>query len=206
MQTLIANRKGMGVTTAFAVLASVLVATTWFLLQGGEKDRPSFGATPDMQVYSSIGELSKASDLVVLGTIRGVEARETDYGTSDPNEKIDRIGIPTVFYEVAVTETLRGEASGNIIVGAPDVGEISIKEATALRSGQQVLLFLKRQTTEDAPGITAYTDFYVTVSLDNGVFNRLSDDSVEPRMSQAFEAAIFSLDEVREQARRTVVP
>ncbi len=104
-----------------------------------------------MPVYSSIAELGEASDLVITGTIQEVAGRETDYGPSNPDEQSGRLGIPTVLYEVAVTETLRGEAGGTFIVGAPDVNEIAIREATALRSGQQVLLFLKQQTTADAP-------------------------------------------------------
>ena len=129
-------------------------------------------------------------------------AREVDYGTADPDERHGK-GIPTVFYEVAVTETLRGEAGGTIILGAPDVDQVSMSgEATALRSGQQVLLFLKEQASEDAPSITTYDHFYVTVSLDNGVFDRLGDDSVQPRMAEVFQVADYSLDEVREKVQQ----
>lgn len=201
MQTLTAKRMEMGFMIGVAIFASVLAATTWFLIQGNEGSGPPFGATPDMPVYSSIAELSEVSDLVILGTIQGVVGRETDYGTSNSDNLSDRLGVPTVFYEVAVTETLRGEAGGNIIVASPDLDEIAIREATVLRNGEQVLLFLKRQTTEDAPGITAFSDFYVTVSLDNGVFNLLDDHFVEPRMVQAFETTLFSLEDAREQVR-----
>ena len=43
------------------------------------------GAGVDMPVYSSIEQLSGASDLVVLGTVEGVVAREVDYGTANPD-------------------------------------------------------------------------------------------------------------------------
>lgn len=201
MNTLIVKRQGIGFMVGVAVMASIMVATTWFLMQGNEGDSPPMGATPDMPVYSSIAELSAASDLVIVGTVREVVGRETDYGTSDPDSKSGRLGIPTVFHEIAVSETVRGEADSNIIVAGPDLNEIAIREATALRNGEDVLLFLKRQTTEDAPGITAFHDFYVTVSLDNGVFDRVDEHSVKPRMSQAFESTLFSLEEAREQAR-----
>ena len=103
-----------------------------------------------------------------------------------------------MFYDVAVTETLRGKAEATVIVSAPDVDQVSMgEEATAVRSGQQVLLFLREQTTEDAPGITAYDHFYVTVSLDNGVFDRSDGDLVVPRMPELFNDATFDLAGVR---------
>ena len=175
-------------TTAPVATVSAAEPAPWAVSTGG--------ISPDMEVYSSIEELSAASDLVILGTVEGVAAREVDYGTADPDERQGQ-GIPTVFYEVAVTETLRGKAEATVIVSAPDVDQVSMgEEATALRSGQQVLLFLREQTTEDAPGITAYDHFYVTVSLDNGVFDRLDGDLVVPRIPELFEVAEYSLDEV----------
>ena len=50
---------------------------------------------------------------------------------------------------------------------------------------------------EDAPGITAYDNYYVTVSLDNGVFDRLDGDLVTPRMVGTLEEAEYRLSEVR---------
>ncbi len=44
MQTLIAKRNRMGFMVAAALLASVLAATGWFLIQGGEGNGPSLGA------------------------------------------------------------------------------------------------------------------------------------------------------------------
>ena len=188
-----------GSVVAVGVLVGVLVAPQFLSFASSDDGSSLFtpGGAVDMPVYSSIEELSAASDLVVLGTVEGVVAREVDYGTADPDERHGK-GIPVVFYEVTVDETLRGEAGSTIIVGAPDVDQVSMGEsATALRSGQQVLLFLEEQTAEDAPGITAYDQYYVTVSLDNGVFDRLGDDSVRPRMAGVFEAARYSLEEVR---------
>ena len=152
------------------------------------------GASVDMPVYSSIEQLSAASDLVVLGTVKGIVAREVDYGSEGPGEGQGQ-GQPIVFYEIEVNETLRGKAGATVVMAAPDVNEISTGgEATALRSGEQVLLFL---VEEDAPGITAYNDYYVTVSLDNGVFDRLDGDMVTPRMVGTLEKAEYRLSEVR---------
>ncbi len=152
------------------------------------------GASVDMPVYSSIEQLSAASDLVVLGTVKGIVAREVDYGSEGPGEGQEQ-GQPIVFYEIEVNETLRGKAGATVVMAAPDVNEISTGgEASAWRSGEQVLLFL---VDEDAPGITASNDYYVTVSLDNGVFDRLDGDLVTPRMVGALEEAEYRLSEVR---------
>ena len=197
-----------GSLVAVGVLVVVLVSPGIMFPGGVDESEESPGTSNkprtsvDMAFYSSIEQLSAASDLVVLGTAGEVVAREIDYGTSDPDERQGQ-GIPTVFYRAAVTETLRGQAGATVIVAAPDVEEVSMGgQATALRSGQQVLLFLKEQTANDAPGITAYDHFYVTVNLDNGVFDRVGDDSVQPRMSEAFEAVRFSLEEVRGKVQR----
>ena len=193
-----------GSVVAVGVLLGVLVVPQF--LSFGRSGEASLFFTPggavDKPIYSSIEELSAASDLVVLGVVEGVVGREIDYGTAEPDERHGQ-GVPIVFYEVKVTETLRGEAGGTIILGGPDVDQVSMgEEATALRSGQQVLLFLKEETTEDAPGITTYDRFYVTVSLDNGVFDRVDDDSVQPRMPEVFEVARYSLEEVRGRVQR----
>ena len=155
---------------------------------------PNLSETADMTVYSSIEQLSAASDLVIVGTVKEVVAREVDYGSEGIWEGQGQ-GLLVVFYEVEVNETLRGKAGTTVIMAAPDVDEISMGgQATALRSGQQVLLFLVRG---DALGITAYDNYYVTVSLDNGVFDRLNGDLVTPRMVGTLEEAEYRLSEVR---------
>ena len=183
-----------------AILLVLLVQTSTTVEEGA-----SLGTAPDMPVYSSIRELLSASDLVVVGTVKGVAAREVDYGTTAPDERDGQVGVPTVLYEVAATEKLHGtEARVSIIVGAPDVDEILTEEDSSdLQLGQRVLLFLKRQTSEDAPGIAAYGEFYVTVSLKHGVFDVVGDDWVEPRMSRVFGETRYSLQQIREEASST---
>ena len=94
-------------------------------------------------------------------------------------------------------------------MGAPDVDQVTMSEmATAFQSGQQVLLFLEEQTTEDAPGIMAYDHFYVSVNLDNGVFDHLDGDVIVPRLTDAFEEVDYSLAEIRGKvlSRGTLLP
>ena len=179
---------------AVLVLAACSTAAPTEPLERTQTAGPNLSETADITVYSSIERLSAASDLVIVGTVKEVVAREVDYGSEGTGEG-QGPGLPVVFYEVEVNETLRGKAGATVIMAAPDVDEISMGgEATSLRSGQQVLLFLVR---EDAPGITAYDNYYVTVSLDNGVFDRLDGDLVTPRMVGTLEEAEYRLSEVR---------
>ena len=158
--------------------------------------------TANIQVYSTVEELAAASDLVVVGTVQGVVAREVDYGSAGTLERSAE-GVPTVFYGVAVTETLRGETRSIVIVGAPDADDTSIEGATALVSGQQLLLFLKQHTREVAPGVKSYEVFFAPVGLSNGVFDVIESGLVaEPRMHEAFEAESYRLTEVRAKVRR----
>ena len=158
--------------------------------------------TKELQVYSSVEDLSAVADAVVVGTVQGVMAREVDYGIANTDE-LNAGGIPTVFYSVAVTETLRGDTRSIIIVGAPDPDDTSIEGATALLSGQQVLLFLRMRTRENAPGIKSYETFFAPVSLINGVFDVLDGGlEAEPRMANAFEETRYRLTEIRARVRR----
>lgn len=163
------------------------------------------GASFDMPIYNSLEELGAASDVAVVGSVKGVVAREIDYGTSNPEEQHQESGIPTVFYELTVSETIKGAPAETVVVATPDVSKLSFSsEVTPLKAGQRVLLFLREQTPLDAPGIRTYNFFYVPVSLDNGAFDVLADDVVRPRMPDAFTPAAeagavptFSLAEVR---------
>ncbi|MBA3551999.1 MAG: hypothetical protein H0W27_03890 [Actinobacteria bacterium] len=160
----------------------------------------------DAPVYASFEALAAASDAVVVGTVGGVTAREVDYGTDNPAEQ-GWNGIPVAFYEVDVTEVLVGQAQPTIIVGGPDGEQLVSDSATPMRAGERVLLFLREQTTEDAPGISSYDFFYTPISLDNGVFDLLAGEAVQPRMPEVFaetaagaevgDAPTFKLSEIR---------
>ena len=158
--------------------------------------------TKELQVFTSVEELAAVSDAVVVGTVQGVMAREVDYGIAKSDDQT-AMGVPTIFYGVAVTETLRGDIRSIIIVGAPDPDDSSLDGATALVSGQQVLLFLKMQTRENAPGVKSYETFFAPVSLSNGVFDVIDGGLVaEPRLADAFEEASYRLTEIRARVRR----
>jgi hypothetical protein len=198
-----APRPGPRVTVVVLVALAAALLVVWFLRRN---NAPTVGAYVDAPVYSSFEELAAASDAVVVGTVSGVAAREVDYGTDNPTER-DGPGIPVAFYEVNVTEVLLGQTQAKVIVGGPDGEQIVSESVTPFRAGETVMLFLREQTHEDAPGISSYDFFYTPISLDNGVFDLLSGDRVRPRMPEAFTesatdvgavgAPVFTLNEVR---------
>jgi hypothetical protein len=170
-----------------------------------------------IQGYTSIESLSDYADVVVVGTVKGIVGRETDYGKKlNPLEKgvaEDGSGIPMVYYEIDVTETLQGMTDNTIIVARMDSDQLLTEEVTTLQTGEQVLLFLLDRTG-DALGLTLFDEFYVTVSLDNGVFDLLPGDIARPRLPHYFatptaegvlEPPTFSLIEIRDtiQHRRS---
>jgi hypothetical protein len=140
-----------------------------------------------MPIYSSVEELAVASDAEVVGTVKGIVAREVDYGTDNQDERAEGSGIPNVFYQVDVSEVLGGTAETSIVVASPDLTTLSVSsETTPLVAGQRVLLFVQEQTSNGAPGISSFDFFYVPVSLDNGVFDILPGGDIRPRLAEAF--------------------
>ena len=75
-------------------------------------------------------------------------------------------------------------------------GETLISSSvTPLAVGEQVLLFLIEQTAaEDSPGLTLFDTYYTVLSLDNGVFDVLSNGDVRPRAPQFLTTGSDSVD------------
>ena len=206
------NRKRALYTTLAAVFASLMVITVWFTVPSAEPAATTF-ASVDFHVYSSVEELTSVSDAVVIGTVNSVVGHEIDYGTANPEEEYgifkDQIhGVAMVYYEIAVTQTLLGETDETIIVARMDTEQIICAEVTPLRAGDEVLFFLTEKTEGEAPGLKLYDHFYVTVSLDNGVFDVLDDNTIQPRYAEAFvepnedgtfTAPAYNLNEVCEK-------
>jgi hypothetical protein len=141
--------------------------------------------------------------------VKGVVGREVDHGDARLWERRGP-GYPVVFYEVAVHETLRGETGESVVVGRfdPEQGVRSSIPTSVLQPGQQIMLFLVEQTSEDAPGISLFDHFYAVVSSDNGMFDVVSDDRVRPRRPELFasmagsrEPMTFGLGEIRKKVR-----
>lgn len=159
-------------------------------------------------VYQSLDELATSSDLVVVGTVSGVAARAEDYRTADADERAEyeRAGIdpmPIVFHEVAVSETLKGSHSDTVLVWRIDTGRVTVAEGlTPLGSGQKVLLFLKeRSLAEAAPrlqfsgtSIASDQTYYITLGLDNGVFDVSDIGTVVSRMPERFTTGTIPSD------------
>lgn len=191
-----------------AVLALLLAFCTWLVINNQTSSQRLMGSV-DMPIYSSIQGLSSAPglDIVVIGKVQGIAGHEVDFGGENPTNS-DAIGIPNVFYNVEVTDVLRGVVDKTIVVAMPDNEKIIFASSvTGWKAGEQLLLFLSEQNPKNAPGIKMFDHFYAPMSLDNGVFDVLPGDLAKPRMPKAFlqtttgnpnESITFKLSEIRE--------
>lgn len=199
-----ANRrsyKAAVLVAAVAALVSAAVAAT--LLQKEEDTGVAYMAAGGV-VYQSLEELATIADLVVVGTVTGVAARSDDYRTTDPDlsTEYQRAGVrsrPIVFYEIAVGETLKGQAGESVYVGRIDPERAIVFDITPLRPRQKVLLFLRGR--ERPPGLR-FTGAglpvgqtpYIVLGMDNGVFDVSNTGSVTPRMPARFAAGTLPSD------------
>ena len=214
MKMTVGSSKRIVLPIIAAVFASLVVVMMWFALPSQAKQDTSKGIFTSFQIltFSSIEELSNASDAVVIGTVNGVVGHEINYGANPDEEygifKYTIHFLTEVYYEIDVTEILKGETAETIIVASPDMDQAICNEVTPLRDGEEVLLFLKERTKGEAPGLKLYEHFYWIVSLDNGVFDVVEGDAVQPRYAEAFvepnedgtfTTPTYNLSEVREK-------
>ena len=108
-----------------------------------------------VEPYESIQELGANSDLIVRGHVGPVIARETDRG-GDPEihlesgEKIP--GIPTAFVQFNTSDVMVGQlARPSITIATLDDAAVVSPDASPLREGQEVVLFLKARELCDGP-------------------------------------------------------
>lgn len=197
-------RARMLIVVALAILVAAAAAVT--LLRSDETGvrRMAFSSL----VYQSLDELATSADLVVVGTVSGVTARAEDYRTADADERADyeQAGItptPIVFYEVAVSETLMGQHRDTVLIWRIDTERVVVADGlTPLASGQKVLLFLKGRSLKDAaprlefPNTSIAVDqtYYITLGLDNGVFDVSDSGAVESRMPERFTTGTVPTD------------
>lgn len=185
---------------AVAALLTAGVAAT--LLQEGDTGIVHLAARSP--VYRSFEELATIADLIVVGTVTGVKARADDYRTTDPDLLVgyERAGMdpnPIVFYEIAVGETLKGQAGESVYVGRIDPERAIVVDATPLRPRQKVLLFLRGRERPSGlqftvAGLPVGQTAYIVLGMDNGVFDVSNTGSVTPRMPARFTAGTLPSD------------
>lgn len=155
-------------------------------------------------VYNSIESLSRAADVVVIGTVKSVAGREPYYTGSGSGD----IGIPSVFYKVEVNESLQGNPGNTIIVAQIDNAATDVivsDSGSALNVGERLALFLLHRTGDEY-GLKEFGDIdnlYVIVSDDNGMFDVSSNEVATPRAPYLFrtqgwtDTPTFTLDQIR---------
>ena len=154
--------------------------------------------------YNSIESLSRAADVVVIGTVKSVAGREPYYTGSGSGD----IGIPSVFYEIEVNETLQGNPGNTIIVAQIDNAATDVivsDSGSALNVGERLVLFLLHRAGDEY-GLKEFGDIdnlYVIVSDDNGMFDVSSNEITTPRAPYLFrtpggaDTPTFTLDQIR---------
>ncbi len=199
-----------------AVLALLLVSVAWFsvvTLRSDAQPRKMIRSVEvSMEVYSSLEELSSDADAVVVSRVKRAASTGVDRGASG-----DGIAVPYTLYELEVLETLKGETNDLIYVIGWDPDffvntSLNSTPVTDLREGETVVLYLEEGTPEASPTITITDRFYVTLGIDNGVFDvvsagasgpvgRVNDDAVvNPRGTSADmfgEETTFNMSDVR---------
>lgn len=198
---------------AAALAAALIMLAAWYAGLGwwaNTNDAPRMVVIDvDMPTFETVGELSDASDVVALGTVSEVVGEVVDYGIDDwlRDGGKDR-GIPVVFYEVDVKETLKGSVGNEIMVGKEKSSMFGGYNdfASDLRAEETVLLFLEESTWSEMPRADEYDNrFYITISLDNGVFDAADgvatvtdNTALTPRMEHLFAQSSFTLGQVRQ--------
>lgn len=128
-----------------------------------------------VEPWGSIEDLTAHSDLVILGTVGDIIARENDRGGDppvDPDSGEPIPGIPMAFATVTVDQVLDGRDPGKqIAVGFIDESQVVSEDSSPLAAGDHVLLFLEHRDSTSAPGITVLKEHWVPVSGDNGVLD-----------------------------------
>lgn len=161
----------------------------------------------DMPVFESIGDLSGEADVVAVATVSEIVGEVIDRGEEELEAEDDEEwGIPVLFYEMDVEETIIGSIENEFMLAKAKESAFGEDDSTDLQAGQTVLLFLTEVTSPRMLRADEYDNrFYVVVSMDNGVFDAadgaatVTDNTAfTPRMEQLFAQTSFTLGQVKQ--------
>lgn len=140
--------------------------------------------------FETVEQLSAGADVVVTGRVGATLGRQVDDGGDGTGN-----GLPLVLHEVVVEQVLVGEPEDDRIVVAMVDGQVGAgMQTSTLSEGDQLLLYLRRETEATAPGVDVDGEFYTPLNFGNGVLrvdgdvaiptgplpNRLDDDAPPP--------------------------
>ncbi len=155
---------------AFAVIVTALAVAGCSSPANDDKTQ----TTADYRVYPTVSSLAESAEVVVLGSVEEVVSREID---GDPSEEEfdaegNPNGTPMVFFRYSVKRVIKGSvAADHLILGWIDTDKVSMEGVSRIQRGEPTLLFLRRLSDVQSPGITSVDQFYIPVSGDNGVFD-----------------------------------
>lgn len=155
----------------FAVLAALACGLMSACGSLARESTPS-GGSGDSPIYASVSALARQSDAILVVEVGAVASREFDNGGDDSDGDP---GVPMVFWHAEVVDVLVGqwgeEPGEDIRLAWPDVDREPNQDRSRLSAGQVIVLFAKRLTPVDAPGIDTQEVFYVPLGGDNGVLD-----------------------------------
>jgi hypothetical protein len=177
----------MGLGAAVAVV--VVFVALW----------PGFSASPkpffhgSKPAYESVEDLGGKADLVVVGVVGDVVARQAEETTD----------LPFVYISFSVDQvlgnSLAAQNTDSVIVSILDTDKLTVDGLTPLVSGQRVLLFLEKISATDAPpGVIPFDEVFVPLSDDNGVFDVAADGSVTARSDVVVSVTSEGVQDARE--------
>lgn len=131
-----------------------------------------------METYTSVMDLSKASDSVVIGTVLDDGVKSVDHGFATPVEGAPDPSFPVLVYRFAVESTIASNSALpevlSVVIPADAYGEDGISQ---LAKGQHLVMFLQHYVKTDVDGLT---EAWAPMSYDNGEFE-IKGDSVVAR-------------------------
>ncbi|PIE33136.1 MAG: hypothetical protein CSA55_02270 [Ilumatobacter coccineus] len=138
----------------------------------------------DGEVYASLVDLADNSDLVVVGTVGEVVARQME---GDPEELVVDADTgmssahPMILHDVTVTDQIRGSIdhdADTILVATFDDGVTETPDQSdSLEPGSTVVLFLQRRDREDGSGSDSVESFAVPTGGAQGILDVSEGDA-----------------------------
>lgn len=131
--------------------------------------------TRDGPTFESVEQLAAGADVAITGqVVASLGSLVDDGGEVDGGE------ILLCMFDVSVHDVLVGDVAGErITVAMIDVEAGAGMQNVQLAEGDELVLYLRRETSATAPGVDVEGDFYTPLNVGNGVL-RIVDEQAMP--------------------------
>ena len=153
--------------------------------------------------FESVESLARAADVIAVGLVGQRVGDQVDFG-GDPAHRDAQSGIPVAFYEFEPSAVIKGDLPRTATLTWLDTDRLYSDQQRPIRNGQQLLLFLREETSESAPGIVGISRHFTPIGMDQGVFDVTGASAtqrwVPASEGSAIESRKVSIEEVRQIA------